>query len=319
MSGGIKIAAVVGATASGKTALAVALAQRLDGEVISADSMQIYQGLSISTAKPTPEEQQGIPHHLIDFVPLQETFSVAHYCELAHQVIADVTARGRLPIVCGGTGLYVDSLLNNLLFPDIPENQTLRDALTAEWEQYGERGGKVMLERLTAVDPETAARLHPADRKRILRALEVFTLTGVTLSEWNRRSRSEPDRYRSIIVGLGWRNRQTLYDRIDRRVDDMLAAGLIEEARRFYAETNGKTAVQAIGCKELLPFLRGEEPLQTAVERLKRETRRLAKRQLTWFRRNDKIEWIYADDYDTFDALAARAEEVIRQSPARTT
>ena len=309
MSGGIKVAAVVGATASGKTALAVELARRLNGEVISADSMQIYRGLSIATAKPTAEEMNGIPHHLIDFAELDEEFSVARFCELGHRAIEGVSARGRLPIVCGGTGLYVDSLLNNIIFPDIPSDGALRDRLNSEFDEHG---GGVLLERLRKADPETAEKLSPTDRKRIVRGLEVYELSGTTLSEFNRRSREFPDRYRSCIIGIGYRDRQKLYDRINLRVDMMLRDGLIDEVKGFYSENAGKTVVQAIGCKELLPYLRGEQTLDEAVEKLKMETRRFAKRQLTWFRRNDKIIWIYADECDSFAEFAACAENTVR-------
>ena len=309
MSGGIKVAAVVGATASGKTALAVELARRLNGEVISADSMQIYRGLSIATAKPTAEEMNGIPHHLIDFAELDEEFSVARFCELGHRAIEGVSARGRLPIVCGGTGLYVDSLLNNIIFPDIPSDGALRDRLNSEFDEHG---GGALLERLRKADPETAEKLSPADRKRIVRGLEVYELSGTTLSEFNRRSREFPDRYRSCIIGIGYRDRQKLYDRINLRVDMMLRDGLIDEVKGFYSKNAGKTVVQAIGCKELLPYLRGEQTLDEAVEKLKMETRRFAKRQLTWFRRNDKIIWIYADECDSFAELAACAENTVR-------
>ena len=309
MSGGIKVAAVVGATASGKTALAVELARRLNGEVISADSMQIYRGLSIATAKPTAEEMNGIPHHLIDFAELDEEFSVARFCELGHRAIEGVSARGRLPIVCGGTGLYVDSLLNNIIFPDIPSDGALRDRLNSEFDEHG---GGALLERLRKADPETAEKLSPADRKRIVRGLEVYELSGTTLSEFNRRSREFPDRYRSCIIGIGYRDRQKLYDRINLRVDMMLRDGLIDEVKGFYSENAGKTVVQAIGCKELLPYLRGEQTLDEAVEKLKMETRRFAKRQLTWFRRNDKIIWIYADECGSFEELATLAENNIR-------
>ena len=308
MSEPIKVAAVVGATASGKTALAVSLAKRLDGEVISADSMQIYRGLAIATAKPDEAEMQGIPHHLIDFVPLNREFSVAEYCALAHEAIADIAARGRLPIVCGGTGLYVDSLLDNIIFADIPQDAALREKLNAEFD---ETGGEALLQRLREIDPETAAKLHSADKKRIVRGLEVYALSGTTLSEFNRRSRACPDRYRSCVIGIGYRDRQALYDRINRRVDLMLEAGLLDEVRAFYAENPVGTAVQAIGCKELLPYLRGEQTLDEAVENLKRETRRFAKRQLTWFRRNDKIVWIYADECGSYDELVRRAAEEI--------
>ena len=309
MSGGVKVAAVVGATASGKTALAVELAGRLGGEVISADSMQIYRGLSIATAKPTSEEMKGIPHHLIDFVPLDGEFSVARFCELGHEAIADISSCGKLPIVCGGTGLYVDSLLNNIIFADIPSDEALRDRLNSEFDGIG---GEALLERLREIDPETAKRLSPADKKRIVRGLEVYELSGVTLSEFNRRSRGFPDRYQSVIIGIGYRDRQKLYDRINRRVDLMMIAGLPDEVRKFYAENAGRTVIQAIGCKELLPYLRGEQSLDEAVEKLKMETRRFAKRQLTWFRRNDKIIWIYADECGSFEELATLAENNMR-------
>ena len=285
------------------------LARRLNGEVISADSMQIYKGLSVATAKPTPDEMQGIPHHLIDFVPLDEEFSVARFCELGHEAIADISCRNKLPIVCGGTGLYVDSLLNNIIFADIPSDEALRERLNAEFE---ERGGDALLERLRNIDPETAGRLSPADKKRIVRGLEVFELSGTTLSEFSRRSRAFPDRYKSCIIGIGYRDRQKLYDRINLRVELMLRDGLLDEVKNFYSENAGKTVVQAIGCKELLPYLRGEQTLDEAVEKLKMETRRFAKRQLTWFRRNDKIIWIYADELASFEELAACAENEIR-------
>ena len=309
MNDRLKVAAVVGATASGKTSLSVELARRLNGEVISADSMQIYKGLSISTAKPTEEEMRGIRHHLIDFVPLDEEFSVARFCELGHKAIADISSRQKLPVVCGGTGLYVDSLLNNIIFADIPSDDALRGRLNDEFDRTG---GGPLLEKLRTVDPETASKLSPADKKRIVRGLEVFELSGTTLSEFNRRSLSCPDRYRSCMIGIGYRDRQKLYDRINLRVDMMLRDGLLDEVKSFYEGNAGKTVIQAIGCKELLPYLRGEQTLNEAVENLKRETRRFAKRQLTWFRRNDKIIWIYADECGSSDELAACAEKEIR-------
>lgn len=302
----LKVAAVVGATASGKTALAVSLAQRLNGEVISADSMQIYKGLSISTAKPTEKEMCGIRHHLIDFVDLNQEFSVAQYCELGHKAIFDISARGKLPIVCGGTGLYVDSLLNNIIFADIPQDAILREQLNTEFDEIG---GDKMLQRLGEFDPETASKLHAADKKRIVRGFEVYALSGTTISEFNRRSRSFPDRYNYCIIGIGYRDRQKLYDRINRRVDIMVESGLLEEAKKFYSENSGKTAVQAIGCKELLPYLNGEEPFEVSIERLKQETRRFAKRQLTWFRQNAKIIWIYTDECNSYDELVERASD----------
>lgn len=309
MKNKLKVAAVVGATASGKTSLAVSLAQKLNGEVISADSMQIYKGLSISTAKPTEEEMCGIRHHLIDFVKLNESFSVAQYCELGHKAIYDISSRGKLPIVCGGTGLYVDSLLNNVIFADIPQDADLREKLNSEFDEVG---GDEMLRRLAEFDPETAAKLHAADKKRIVRGFEVYTLSGTTISEFNRRSHSFPNRYDYCIIGIGYRDRQKLYDRINRRVDAMLESGLVEEAENFYSNNSGKTAVQAIGCKELLPYLNGEEPLDISIERLKQETRRFAKRQLTWFRQNAKIIWIHADECHSYDELVERASNELK-------
>jgi tRNA dimethylallyltransferase len=251
----------------------------------------------------------GIPHHLIDFVELNQEFSVAQYCELGHAAISDVSARGKLPIVCGGTGLYVDSLLNNIIFADIPQDAALRDRLNAEFD---EAGGGEMLRRLSEFDPESAVKLNAADKKRIVRCFEVYTLSGTTISEFNRRSRSFPDRYDCCIIGIGYRDRQKLYERINRRVDIMLESGLVDEARRFYSENSGKTAVQAIGCKELLPYLREEEPLNVSVERLKQETRRFATRQLTWFRQNAKIIWIYADECNSYEELVARASKELQ-------
>lgn len=305
----LKVAAVVGATASGKTALSVSLAQKLNGEVISADSMQIYKGLSISTAKPTEAEMCGVRHHLIDFAELNEDFSVAQYCDLAHKAISDISSRGKLPIVCGGTGLYIDSLLNNIIFADIPQDAALRDKLNAEFDSVG---GDEMLRRLAEFDPETAAKLHAADKKRIVRGFEVYTLSGTTISEFNRRSRAFPDRYDYCIIGIGYRDRQKLYNRINRRVDVMLEAGLIDEAKKFYSEHSGKTSVQAIGCKELLPYLKREESLKVSVERLKQETRRFAKRQLTWFRQNAKIIWIYADECNSYNELVEHASNELK-------
>lgn len=307
----IKVGAVVGATASGKTALSVELAGRLDGEVISADSMQIYKGLSISTAKPTEQEMQGIPHHMIDFVELGDRFSVAEYCSQVHEKIADIAARGKLPIVCGGTGLYVDSLLNNIIFAEIPQDEELREKLNAEFDELG---GEALLKRLAELDPQTASKLYPADKKRIVRGIEVYLLSGRTLSEYNSLSRSQSDRYDYCTIGIGYRDRQKLYDRINRRVDIMLETGLLDEAREFYSSDYGKTSAQAIGCKEMLPYISGEAELSECVERLKRETRRFAKRQLTWFRQNDKIIWIYADECNSFEELADKAEAEIKKA-----
>lgn len=285
------VVAVVGPTAGGKSALAVALAKQFDGEIVSADSMQVYRGMPIATAQPTVDEQGGVPHHLIGFLDPDTPFSVAKYQALANQTIRDVLGRGKLPILVGGTGLYIDAVVNNTRFlPDAGTGH--RAALQKEME---ERGAAALLQTLAEIDPQTAAKLHVSDEKRIIRALEVYYETGLTMTQQRAQSHRQPADFRFCLLGLTAQDRQVLYDRIDRRVDRMLADGLLDEARRFFAAGHVPTAKQAIGYKELKPYLDGAEPLESAVERLKRETRRYAKRQLTWFRRNPDIHWLYID------------------------
>lgn len=305
----IPLLAVVGPTASGKTALGVRLALRLDGEVVSADSMQIYKGMDIATAKPTMAETCGVPHHLIGFREPDAPFSVADYVEAAGPVIRDIAARGRLPILVGGTGLYVDALTDNIRFGEEKADPALRAALQRQAE---EEGGAAMLERLRAVDPETAARLHPGDVRRIVRALEVYEATGRTMAEQRAQSRREPSPYDTFFIGIRCADRQKLYDRINRRVDAMLEGGLLEEAAAcLQASPAASGAAQAIGHKELRPYLEGELSLAEAVENLKRETRRYAKRQLTWFGRNPRIHWIEADELDAA-GMEAQALEILQ-------
>lgn len=305
----IPVAAVVGPTASGKTALAVELALRLNGEVISADSMQIYRGMDIATAKPAADEMRGVPHHLIGCIEPSETFSVARFCELARPLIADIAARGRLPVIAGGTGLYIDSLLGNLRFAETDSDLALRAELQRELD---EQGVEHMLGVLRAVDPASADRLmSERNPKRILRAIEICRTTGVTMTRLNELQTSEPTPYRAVKIGLCAADRAYLYDRIDRRVDRMLEDGLLEEARRFYDGASGETAAAAIGYKELLPYLRGETPLDVCVDSLKRATRRYAKRQLTWFRRDGEINWFEIDRL-SFDTIADEAEQLIK-------
>ena len=300
----LPLLALAGPTASGKTALSVALGKRFSAEVVCADSMQIYAGLSIGTARPTEEETDGVPHHLFGFVPPERAYSVAQYAADARRVIDEVHSRGSLPLLCGGTGLYLEAVLHNLQYADEPENSDVRDRLKAEAAQMG---NEAMLERLRTVDPETAARLHPNDQGRILRALEVFEVTGVTIAEQQRRSRAVPSPYKSKLLVLDYRDRQTLYDRINRRVDLMLEAGLADEAKAFLSAGHAPTAMQAIGYKELIPWLSGEKSLTEAAEDLKQSTRRYAKRQLSWFRRMEDAEFLFADDYASADALADAA------------
>ncbi|MCH5325277.1 MAG: tRNA (adenosine(37)-N6)-dimethylallyltransferase MiaA [Eubacterium sp.] len=301
--------AVCGPTASGKTSLAVRLAQELDGEVVSADSMQIYKYLNIAVAKPTEEETQGIPHHLIDFLDPKEGFSVADYVRLAKEKIADIAAHGKQPIVCGGTGLYISSLIDNISFDeDGGQDMEYREELG---RLAAEKGNEYVLDMLREIDPETAARLHPNNLKRIIRALEVYKLSGKTMSEAQRDSRKEPSPYQPCMLMIDY-DRETLYGRIDRRVDVMLEQGLIDEAREFFGHTDYSTAAQAIGYKELKPYISGEEPLEVCVERLKRETRRYAKRQLTWFYRDERIFRILADMNTDNEEIFRKAKNYIK-------
>lgn len=304
----IPVLAVTGPTASGKTALAVRLAQAMDGEVVSADSMQIYTGLRISTAKPTAEEMQGVPHHLLDFLPPDTPFSVADYCDRAKACIAAIHAHGKLPILCGGTGLYIRSLLDNIDFsgsgadPDFRKQmQTLADT----------QGTEAVWRLLWEADPEGAETLHPNNLGRVIRALELHRETGQTMAQQRRNSRKNPTPYNSCLLCLDFRDRQKLYDRIDRRVDIMMQNGLLDEARDFYEKYSGTegTARQAIGCKEFIPYFAGERTLDEAVACVKQETRRYAKRQLTWFRRMDNMHFIYVDDTaDVFASAMAIAD-----------
>lgn len=289
------IVAIVGPTAAGKTDLGASLAQTFDGEVVSADSMQIYKGLDIATAKPSPERTLGVPHHLISVLEPWESCSVARYTQMAREVLEQILARGRLPFVVGGTGLYLDALLDNIRFPQIPSDENLRAKLTREAQTHG---GEVLLERLRACDPAAAQRLHPNNIKRVVRALEVYELTGIPLSEHERRSREEPPPWETLRLGLDFRDRSKLYERIRARVDEMVRNGLCEEVLgEIRSGVRRSTSAAAIGYKELLPWAFGAEHLEDALERVKRQTCRYAKRQGTWFRRNHQIQWAYVDDF----------------------
>ena len=304
-----KIVCVVGPTASGKTALSVALAKALNGEVISADSMQLYRGMDVGTAKVTPEEMDGIPHHMIDVAEPWESFSAARYVEMADPLLQDILHRGKAAIIAGGTGLYVDALMAGRTFAPYPETGR-RQALEQEAEA---QGMEHMLSRLKAVDPDSAARLHLADRKRIIRALEVYEETGKTITEHNLETQAVPDKYQPVWLGLTYEPRQLLYDRIDLRVDNMLEQGLLEEIRSLldHGIPRQCTAMQAIGYKEFLPVLDGSEQLETALEQVKQGSRRYAKRQLTWFRRNPKIHWILQNRETTGSDVFSQAAEQI--------
>ncbi len=285
------VAVIVGPTASGKTSLAVEICKIFDGEVVSADSMQIYKGMDIATAKPTAEEMQGIPHHLVSVVGADEAYSVNEFKTAATKAIDDILLRNKLPVVAGGTGLYIDTLVNNTEFLDY-EKSDIRDKLE---ERYRKEGIVGLRDELTEIDPEAAERLHENDTKRIIRALEVYYSTGKTISEQSRLSHLTESPYRFCIIGINAKDRQVLYDRINTRVDIMLEAGLLKEAGEFFSSTVSSTAKQAIGYKELKPCFDGLCTLEEAVDKLKMETRRYAKRQLTWFRKRENINWIYID------------------------
>ena len=303
------VIAVVGATASGKTALGIALAKAYDGEVVSADSMQLYEGLDIATAKPTAAEMDGIPHHLISVLPPDMPCSVADYTARAEAVIHDIHSRGKLPIVVGGTGLYVDSLLDHIQFPDIPAAPEIRSRLESEAETLGRTA---LLLRLRECDPETAEKLHENNLRRIIRALEVFELTGIPLSEHARRSREIPPPWNVLRFGIGFRDRELLYARIRQRVDLMMQQGLLDEVRaEFESGRRRETAAAAIGYKELLPFLRDETALDDCIAVIKQETCRYAKRQGTWFRRNEQTNWIFRDDIRDNAEILTKCQKMI--------
>ena len=307
----IPVIAVVGPTASGKTAFAVSLARKIDAEIISCDSMQIYKGMDIASAKPTIEEMQGVKHHLIDFLDPSVKYSVARYIEDAKNAIEDIISRGKRVIICGGTGLYVDSLLKNITFEEQPDNSEIRSSLRKRRE---EEGIEALYNELREIDPETADSLHINNEGRVLRALETYYLTGEKPSVVRRRSVENPTPYSSLYLGLEYRNRDILYDRINRRVEIMAESGLVREAQEYFSLSESDTSAQAIGHKELAPYLRGEISLEEAKDNLKKATRHYAKRQLTWFRRNEEIYKIYCDDFNSLDEMVNFAIDIIDKS-----
>ena len=308
MTDKIRVIAIVGSTASGKTALGAEIAEEFSGEVVSADSMQIYKGMDIATAKPTKEEMRGIPHHLIGFLDRNVSFSVADYVELAGSVIGDISERKKLPVIVGGTGLYVSSLLDNIKFADIKSDAGLRKKLEDEAERLG---NSYLFEKLEKVDPESAAELHPNNLVRVIRALEVYELTGKKLSLFKAESRLEESPYDPVMIGLDYNDRQILYDRINKRVDIMVKNGLVEEAQSIFDSCNMKTAGNAIGYKELIPYFKKEKSLEECISKIKQETRRYAKRQLTWFRKNAKINWLKLDEFDNKEKIFLFCKKLI--------
>ena len=302
MSG--RVLVVCGPTATGKTALSLALAEALGGEIVSADSMQVYRGMDVGTAKATRAERARVPHHMLDVAEPGESYSVARYVEEASRCCDEILARGKLPVVTGGTGLYIDSLLAGRVFGDGEEDGAKRAALNGDYDRLG---GEAMLERLRAVDPARAAKLHAADRRRVVRALEVYETTGLTITEHDARTRLQPPRYEARRIVLSFADREALYARIDRRVDEMAAQGLFEEVEGLLAAglSPACTAMQAIGYKEAALALRGELSRDEALALIKQASRRYAKRQLTWFRRAPDARWFLWEDEPDVEAAAA--------------
>jgi len=304
------IICVAGPTASGKTALAIELAKLTGGEVVSCDSMQIYRGMDIGTAKPTPEETQGIPHHMIDVAEPWEDFSVSRYCEMATPIVEDILARGKTAIIAGGTGLYMDSLIRGNTFAPFPSTG-MREKLE---RQADEEGMEAMQALLRSVDPEAAQRIH--DRKRLLRALEVYYETGIPITEYNRRTQLQPPRFSPLWLGLDFEDRAELYRRIDLRVEIMLQNGLIPEIRRLLdAGIPPKcTAMQAIGYKEFVEALAGNGTVADAAAQVQQSSRRYAKRQLTWFRRNSQMRWLVRGSGCGPEEILEKARQYLRET-----
>lgn len=285
-----KILVVTGPTATGKTALSVELAKKLGGEIVSADSMQIYRGMDIGTAKVTKAEMQNIPHHMIDIADPSEDYSVSRYVEEADAAVRGILSRGRLPIVAGGTNLYIDSLIAGLDFAEKAEDAALRESLN---KQYDDMGGEAMLEHLRGFDPERAAKLHPADKRRIVRAVEIYILTGETITRHDEETKKRPKRYDAVKIALTFADRAVLYDRINARVDKMVSDGLFDEVKGLLDSglSPESTSMQAIGYKEPAAYFRGEMSKDAAIELIKLSSRRYAKRQLTWLRRDTTVLW----------------------------
>lgn len=289
-----KVLAVGGPTASGKTAFSIALAKALDGEIICADSMQLYKGLTIGTAKVTKQEAQGIPHHLVDLLSPEQSFSVADYITAASRCIDDITARGKLPILVGGTGQYIESLLCGMKLSPHKSDLALRDKLSDEAKALG---NDVMHQRLAEIDPDYAAKVHPNNLGRVLRALELYYSAGITMTQQRLQSIPSEKPYQSLVFCLNWPDRTELYQRINTRVDQMLSQGVLAEAQLVFANRKAyTTAAQAIGYKEFFPFFEGTQPLEPCVEKLKQASRNYAKRQLTWFKRMEDVIWLDACD-----------------------
>ena len=299
---------IAGPTASGKTALSIALARELDGEVVSCDSMQVYKYMDIGTAKPTVPERAGIPHHMLDVAEPDEDFSVSRYCEMASPIVDDILARGKTAIITGGTGLYMDALIRGNAFAPFPS--------TGVREKLEQQPIEAVYKQLQQVDPDAAARLHLADKKRIIRAMEVYLETGETITAHNLKTQSIAPKYNPVWFALEDENRSDLYERIDRRVEQMVDAGLMEEIRMLLDRgiPEKSTAMQAIGYKEFLQVFRGQASMEEAIAQVQQSSRKYAKRQLTWFRRNKAIHWLRRAQNEQTNEILEKARRILLNS-----
>jgi len=302
---------IAGPTASGKTALSIALAKELGGEIVSCDSMQVYKRMDIGTAKPTAPEMENIPHHMLSVAEPWEDFSVGKYCDMATPIVDDILARGKTVIIVGGTGLYMDALIRGNAFAPCPSTGC-RERLE---KLANEEGIEAVIQQLRAVDPESAQRLHPSDQKRIIRAMEVYLETGKTITQHNLETQQIPPRYNPVWFALEDADRATLYERIDRRVEEMLRQGLLEEIKSLLAEGVPEkcTAMQAIGYKEFVDALAGRSSIETATELVQQASRKYAKRQLTWFRRNPAIHWLRRENGEGTSEILSKARQVLAE------
>ncbi|WP_408956061.1 tRNA (adenosine(37)-N6)-dimethylallyltransferase MiaA [Natroniella sp. ANB-PHB2] len=304
------LVALVGPTAVGKTKLSLALAQQLEGEIISADSMQIYRGMDIGTAKATPKEQKKVPHHLIDIVEPDQEFSVADFQERVDQLIPEIYQRGKLPMLVGGTGLYVKAVIEGFLFPEMETDWELRERLEEAAEK---EGTEYVHDKLAKIDSTLAEKLHPNDLRRVIRGIEVYQQTGKTITYFKKEAKKRPPRYQAVKIGLR-RERESLYQRINKRVDLMIEEGLVKEVRELYQKGYDRELIsmQGLGYKELMGHFEGEYDLEEAIRLIKRDTRHFAKRQFTWFKRDDSIHWFDVEQYQ-FEDLLAEVKGLIRE------
>lgn len=299
-----KLIVVAGPTASGKTALGIEIAKAVGGEIISADSMQVYKDMSIATAAPTAEERRLVAHHLVEFLERDKVFSVSDFCKYAKGAVDDIVGRGKVPVIVGGTGLFIDSFVDNIKFAETETDFELREMLM-------KKSSEELYAELLKIDPKAAENIHKNNKIRVVRALEIYYSSGNTKSVQNERSRLEDSPYDVLYFVIGFKNRALLYNRINRRVDLMAENGLVDEAERCL-QNGGKTSAQAIGHKELVPYFNGSISLDEALDKLKQETRHYAKRQITWFKKRENAVWLYADEEDIAKKAVDKSREFLK-------